>query len=66
LGIAELDILADENRLLAERLAGSGVSVRTEVWPGTTHGFLQMTRDVAVARSAVRTIANVSAEFAKA
>ena len=64
-GIAELDILADENRLLAERLAGSGVSVRTEVWPGTTHGFLQMTRDVAIARSAVRTIATVSAQLAK-
>jgi len=62
-GVAELDILADENRLLAERLAASGVQVELEVWPHTTHGFLQMTRDVAAARSAVASIARAIRAF---
>jgi len=65
-GVAELDILADENRLLAERLAGSGTMVELQVWPHTTHGVLQMTRDVAAARSAVESIARVVRAFVAA
>jgi acetyl esterase/lipase len=29
------------------------VSAELEVWPGAVHGFLQMTRDVALARIAL-------------
>ncbi len=54
LGIAEADTVADDSRLLAEKLEQSTV----KVWPGATHGFLQMTRDVAIARAAVENVAS--------
>jgi acetyl esterase len=59
IGIASLDVLADENRRLAERLRHAGVPVRLREWQRATHGFLQMTRDVALARAAVSEIADV-------
>jgi acetyl esterase len=56
-GIAGCDILADENRLLAERLAAGGSKVTVKTWPGAVHGFLLMTRDAAIARAAVADLA---------
>jgi acetyl esterase len=53
LGIAELDPVADDSRILAARLCEAGVSAELEVWPRAVHGFLQMTRDVAIARIAL-------------
>ncbi len=58
IGIAECDILADENRMIAERLASAGTRVDVAVWPKLTHGCLQMTRDVNAARQAVTAVAN--------
>ena len=63
LGIAEADPVADDSRLLHDRLRDAGVDARLETWPGTVHGFLQMTRDVAVARDAVREIARALASW---
>jgi acetyl esterase len=37
--IAEHDLLADENRLLVDRLAGVGVDVHATTYPGMVHGF---------------------------
>ncbi len=53
LALAELDPLADDTRLLAGRLTEAGVPHDLDTWPGAVHGFLQMTRDVAIARAAV-------------
>lgn len=39
--IAECDILADENRLVADRLTADGVDVTAKVYPGATHSFLE-------------------------
>ena len=39
--IAECDILADGNRLMAERLAAAGVAVEAPVYLGATHSFLE-------------------------
>lgn len=39
--IAECDILADENREMARRLAAAGVDVTAEVYQGATHSFLE-------------------------
>ncbi|MBO9499100.1 MAG: alpha/beta hydrolase [Novosphingobium sp.] len=58
LGIAEADTVADDSRLLAARLAEAGVATQTRVWPGTVHGFLQMSRDVASARAAIGDVAD--------
>jgi acetyl esterase len=58
IGIAEYDILADENHMMAQRLAAAGTRVEVEVWPKLTHGCLQMTRDVAAARQAVTSVAS--------
>jgi acetyl esterase len=51
--LAGLDPISDDTRALAQRLSGSGVPCELKEWPGTGHGFLQMTRDVAVARKAI-------------
>jgi acetyl esterase len=37
--IAEHDLLADENRLLVDRLAAVGAHVRATTYPGMVHGF---------------------------
>jgi acetyl esterase len=39
LQLAELDVLTPTGHLLAERLAGAGVTVTTEVYPAVQHGF---------------------------
>jgi acetyl esterase len=61
IGIAECDILADENRLLAARLHNAGGQVEVECWPKLTHGCLQMTRDVQAARDAITLVARALA-----
>jgi acetyl esterase len=48
-----LDPLADDSRKLADRLGDAGVTYRLDRWPGAVHGFLQMTRDVELARRAL-------------
>jgi len=53
LGIAEADTVADDSRLLAEKLDRAEL----KIWPGATHGFLQMSRDVALAREAIADVA---------
>jgi acetyl esterase len=53
LGIAEADTVADDSRLLAAKLDRAEL----KMWPGATHGFLQMSRDVALARTAIADVA---------
>lgn len=50
--VAELDVLADENRAMARALREAGVAVEEEVFPGTLHGFLRAIDHVAAARRA--------------
>jgi len=57
LSYAELDILSDESRLLSQKLAQAGVPHELEGWPGAPHGFMQLTRDSALARRAVARMA---------
>ena len=57
LGTGECDVLADDSRLIAEPMRAAGVDVTLEVWPGLTHGVLQMTRDVRAARDVVVKVA---------
>ena len=52
--IAELDVLADENRLFATKLRAAGVAVTEETFPGTIHGFLRALGHVAAADRAAR------------
>jgi acetyl esterase len=63
LGIAEADTVADDSRMLQENLLAAGVPVELAVWPGAVHGFLQMTRDVALARDAVCEVARAIREW---
>ncbi len=51
--LAELDVLADENRAMARRLREAGVAVEEAEFPGTVHGFLRALGHVAAARQAV-------------
>lgn len=53
---AALDPLCDDSFLMAKRLAEAGVSVRLDVIPGVTHGFLQLSSKLPPALDAVRTI----------
>lgn len=41
LAIAECDILADGNRLMAEALGAAGVTAEARTYPGATHSFLE-------------------------
>ncbi|TPG57460.1 alpha/beta hydrolase [Roseomonas nepalensis] len=50
--VAELDVLADENRAMARALREAGVAVEEEVFPGLLHGFLRAIDHVAAARRA--------------
>jgi len=59
LGVAEADTVADDSRMLLGRLEAAGVPAELLVWPGALHGFLQMTRDVALARDAMDDIARI-------
>jgi acetyl esterase len=53
---AELDPLADESRLLAAALQRDGVDHELVGWPRVGHGFMQLTRDAAIARTAVAAV----------
>jgi acetyl esterase len=57
--LAELDPLADDACELADCLATADVAFKLDCWPGAVHGFMQMTRDVPLARQAV----TAAAEF---
>ncbi|WP_137177861.1 alpha/beta hydrolase [Roseomonas sp. AR75] len=52
LHIAELDVLAAENRAMAERLREAGVNVESRLFPGTAHGFLRALSHVTASREA--------------
>lgn len=52
LHVAELDVLAAENRAMGEALRQAGVSVTQREFPGTGHGFLRALPHVAAARQA--------------
>ncbi len=52
LHIAELDVLASENRAMAGRLREAGVEVESRLFPGTAHGFMRALRHVGAAREA--------------
>ncbi|WNO54107.1 alpha/beta hydrolase [Stakelama saccharophila] len=56
--IPECDILADENRAMAERLRAASVPVRAEVYPGAAHSFLEAVR---ISRLADRALSEASA-----
>lgn len=58
LGIAGADPVADDSRLLHIQLRSAAVDCKLIEWAGATHGFLQMTRDVALARRALDEVAN--------
>ncbi|HEY8614007.1 MAG TPA: alpha/beta hydrolase [Roseomonas sp.] len=51
--IAELDVLADENRDMVRALRAVGVNVEEEIFPGTVHGFLRARDHVSAARRAI-------------
>ena len=57
LTIAECDILADQNRLMADRLRAAGVRVEAHVYRGATHSFLEA---MSIAPLAVRAIEDAS------
>lgn len=59
--IPECDILADENRLLADRLGAAGVKTRVEAYRGATHGFLEA---VSISTLASRALDDASAWLA--
>ena len=54
LAIAECDVLADENRAMAARLAEAGVHTTAVTYPGTTHSFLEAVSIAAVAGRALQ------------
>lgn len=58
---AELDVLADESRSLAERLRAAGGAADHRVYVGAIHGFTQYSRASALARRALDEAANVIA-----
>jgi acetyl esterase len=51
--VAELDVLHDENILMAERLKAAGVATELTVYPGMLHGFLRALGHVGAADQAV-------------
>ncbi|WP_236549184.1 alpha/beta hydrolase [Novosphingobium sp. TCA1] len=55
--VAECDVLLDENRAMAARLADAGVPAELRVYAGATHSFLEA---VAVSKLADRAIAEAS------
>jgi acetyl esterase len=54
LAIAECDVLADENRAMAARLAAAGVPTLSVTYPGTTHSFLEAISIAPVAARALQ------------
>jgi acetyl esterase/lipase len=65
LGVAECDIVADDSRLLAEKLRQASVAVELDLWAGGAHGMLQMTRDVELARDAMSSVARAVLRFVR-
>ena len=55
LNYAELDILRDDSRILAERLREAEVAVEAHGYPGAIHGFTQYLKGSALARQALDT-----------
>ncbi|SDD68605.1 alpha/beta hydrolase [Belnapia rosea] len=53
LHIAELDVLADENRAMEAALRAAGVAVESQLFPGTVHGFLRALGHVGAADRSV-------------
>lgn len=51
--IPECDILAEQSYAMAERLSDAGVDVRSKVYPGATHSFLEAMSVAEVARRAI-------------
>ncbi len=62
LSLAALDPLADDTRELAARMKLANVPTVLREWPRTGHGFMQMIRNVAVARAAVTDAAKFLSE----
>jgi acetyl esterase len=54
----QLDPLRDDSRRLGGRLIAAGGSVDYLEYPGVIHGFMSMTRDLAVARRATASVAD--------
>jgi acetyl esterase len=53
LAIAECDVLADENRAMAEALRNANVEVEERVYRGATHSFLEAVRIAAISHRAL-------------
>ncbi|CAF4898450.1 unnamed protein product [Rotaria sp. Silwood1] len=53
LAIAECDVLADENRAMAEALRNANVEVEEHVYQGATHSFLEAVRIAAISDRAL-------------
>lgn len=53
MAIAEYDIVAEHNRLMAARLRDAGVEVADKVYRGATHSFLEAMSVSALAREAI-------------
>lgn len=51
--LAELDPIADDTRQLIEQMQAAKVEIESDEWLGAVHGFMQMGRDVALAREAI-------------
>ncbi|MBB4632664.1 alpha/beta hydrolase [Sphingosinicella soli] len=56
--VAECDILADENRLMAARLTEAGIPAELHIYPGAAHSFLEA---VSISPLAERALAESSA-----
>ncbi|MGL4323175.1 MAG: alpha/beta hydrolase [Beijerinckiaceae bacterium] len=53
LNAAGLDPLLDDTMILSARLAEDGVRHTLDLWPGVTHGFLRLARELPAAREAI-------------
>ena len=53
LTIAECDILAEQGRAMVDRLRAAGVEVRSDVYAGATHSFLEAVSIAPIARKAI-------------
>jgi acetyl esterase len=54
LAIAECDVLAEQNRAMANRLAGAGVPVEAITYPGASHSFIEAVSIAAVSDRALQ------------
>lgn len=54
----ELDVLADDSKALAQRLATKGIRVNHKSYKGAMHGFTQYFKSCALARAALKDIAD--------